>query len=133
MRKTHAHPEHPDTGLSSRRRSLFEHRDNAFAEHIERAAYLGQLSNTGPLVECLNRAVRVARGLDMLFTLARNNAVEQHEDEQADDGNRALGPLSPATMDVLFDLGQTAAELLARDIGVVAAWTEENGLVEDGR
>lgn len=131
MRKTHAHPEHPDTGLSSRRRSLFEHRDNAFAEHIERAAYLGQLSNTGPLVECLNRAVRVARGLDMLFTLARNNAVEQHEEEQADDG--ALGSLSPATMDVLFELGQTAAELLARDIGVVAAWTEENGLVEDGR
>ncbi|AOY92228.1 hypothetical protein BKK79_10900 [Cupriavidus sp. USMAA2-4] len=69
----------------------------------------------------------------MLFTLARNNAVEQHEEEQADDGDRALGSLSPATMDVLFDLGQTAAELLVRDIGVVAAWTEENGLAKGGR
>lgn len=133
MRKTHARSEHPGTRFPSRKRSLFEHRDNVFDEHIERAAYLGKLANTGPLVECLNRAVRVARGLDMLFTLARNNAVEQHADEQADDGDSALGSLSPTTMDVLFELGQTAAELLARDIGVVAAWTEENGLVEDGR
>lgn len=84
-----------------------------FSERVLNAADCGQLRHAGVLISDLERAARVVRGLNTLFSIIGNNELSGK-------------PLCADSIESLAGLGEEAASMLVSDIEHTAEWAEQS-------
>jgi hypothetical protein len=103
--------------------------NSPFSDAVLSAAHEGRL-NSGALLDALEKAHAVSRGLEQICKLAQANAVQEQawQDKGEDDGVQP--PIGINTIESLLALGEVAARMIVSDVERVSTWADKYGIRE---
>jgi hypothetical protein len=111
--------------------NFLEQEFSQFFDDVHCAAERGNLKST-PLLNALNRAQAIARGVAQIVKIQIANDVQADAYGDREEGEHIEPPMSQYAVSALMGLAAAACDLLVEDIDHTAAWSNKHGILESG-